>query len=289
MDMHNTSALVVEGGAMRGIFAAGVLDAFMAAAYCPFAYAFGVSAGSTNLMGYLCNEHGRSRKIIMEHACAPEFINWRRFIKGGHLCDVHWLWHQSYEDVPLNLEHYLNGNTPLWVGVTAVRSGEPRYIRIDRDNMHSVLTASCSIPVAYRDYPLVNGEPMSDGGLIDSIPVERAYEEGARDITVILSRPLGYRKKPSRLPAVTRSVFREYPALAEALLQRHERYNASLAFITEPPADCRVRIIAPPARFPVGRLTRQPERLAEGYREGLEAARDYLENVGALEALLTSA
>ncbi|GAA3960564.1 patatin family protein [Allohahella marinimesophila] len=216
--MEKTSALVVEGGAMRGIFAAGVLDGFMAAEFCPFAYAFGVSAGSTNLMGYLCNEYGRSQKIIMEHACAPEFINWRRFIKGGHLCDVHWLWHQSFEDVPLNVEHYLEGSTPLWVGVTSVNSGEPRYIRIDRENMHSVLTASCSIPVAYRDYPLVDGEPMSDGGLIDSIPVERAYEEGARDITVILSRPLGYRKKPSRLPAVTRSVFRGYPALAEALL-----------------------------------------------------------------------
>lgn len=274
---ESASALVVEGGAMRGIFAAGVLDGFMENDYRPFSSAWGVSAGSTNLIGYLCNDPGRSYRVITGHACQPEFINWQRFARGGHLCDVHWLWHQSYSDVPLSLGNYLTGNVPLWVNTTSVVTGEARYFRIDQRNMHDVLTASCSIPLAYRDFPLVEDEPMSDGGLADAIPVERAYRQGARDITVVLSRPLGYRKKQGAFPGLTNRVFRKHPALARAFHERADRYNSALDFAKNPPPDCHVRVIAPPDDFPVGRLTKDRQRLADGYRQGREAAWSYLE------------
>ncbi|MBE0486144.1 patatin family protein [Marinobacter sp.] len=275
-----SKSLVVEGGAMRGIFAAGVLDAFLEHQYQPFARAYGVSAGSTNLIGYLSGDHGRNREIITGHACRPEFIDWKRFARGGHLCDVHWLWHQSFDDVPLSLNHYLKGHTELWVTTTSALTGQPCYFRIDETNLHDVFTASCSLPVAYRDYPPVNGEPMTDGGLADSIPVLRAYEDGARDITVVLSRPTGYRKKPPRFSFVPKRLFRAYPALAEASLKRAEQYNGALAFIENPPADCRVRVIVPPANFPVGRLTRKPELLDRGYLDGHLAGLRYLDQAG---------
>ncbi|MFL1468153.1 patatin-like phospholipase family protein [Marinobacter sp. DUT-3] len=277
-ETETSPALVVEGGAMRGIFAAGVLDAFLEHEFQPFARAYGVSAGSTNLISYLSGDHGRSRKVITGHACQREFIDWARFIRGGHLCDVHWLWHQSFSDVPLNLRKYLEGDTELWVTTTSIRTGEACYFRIDEHNLHDVFTASCSIPIAFRDYPTVNGEPMTDGGLADSIPVIKAYEDGARDITVVLSRPLGYRKKPSRFPSVSQRIFRDYPALAEASLHRAERYNATLTFILNPPEDCRIRVIAPPEDFPVGRLTRKQAYLDTGYRQGHEAGLSYLES-----------
>lgn len=261
---------------MRGIFAAGVLDAFLEQGYQPFWRAYGVSAGSTNLIGYLSGDHGRSRKIITGHACQPDFIDWKRFARGGHLCDVRWLWHQSFADVPLSLENYLSGETELWVTTTSVLTGEARYFRIDEHNMHDVFTASCAIPIAYRDYPTVDDEPMTDGGVADAIPVVRAYEDGARDITVVLSRPLGYRKKPPRFPAVPRRIFGEYPALSEAALQRAERYNATLDFILNPPWDCRIRVIAPPQDFPVGRLTRKHALLDQGYQQGHGAGLNYL-------------
>jgi len=261
---------------MRGIFAAGVLDAFLERSYQPFWRTYGVSAGATNLIGYLAGDHGRNRKIITGHACRPDFIDWTRFARGGHLCDVRWLWHQSFADVPLNIENYLSGSTELWVATTSVLTGKAHYFAIDEGNMHDVLTASCAIPIAYRDYPEVNGEPMTDGGVADAIPVIRAYEDGARDITVVLSQPLGYRKKPPRFPHVPNRIFRGYPALAEATLRRAAGYNATLEFILNPPEGCRIRIIAPPENFPVGRLTRKLTHLEEGYQQGHQAGVNYL-------------
>ncbi|BES70354.1 patatin family protein [Marinobacter nanhaiticus D15-8W] len=262
---------------MRGIFAAGVLDAFMAQDYNPFDFTVGVSAGATNLVGYLAGDYGRSYRVITDHACRPDFINWKRFLRGGHLCDVHWLWHQSFNDVRLNFDRYLQQQVPLWVGTTLVRSGEPRYYRIDERNLHDVFTASCSLPVAYRAFPEVEGEPMTDGGMADSIPVKWAYEQGARDITVVLSKPLGFRKKPARFPALMRPLFRQQPALYDVILKRAEDYNRTLDFMTSPPDDCRVNIIAPPPGFPVSRLTTQITKLDQGYRQGISAGNTHLE------------
>ncbi|SFR54195.1 Predicted phospholipase, patatin/cPLA2 family [Marinobacter daqiaonensis] len=274
---NTNPALVVEGGAMRGIFAAGVLDAFLEAHFQPFSSAWGVSAGSTTLIGYLCGDYGRNRQVITDHACRPEFINWKRFLGGGHLCDVHWLWHQSWRDVPLGLDRYMEGNTRLWVATTSAESGEPRYFMVDDHNLHDVFTASCSIPLAYRDYPMVGEEAMSDGGIADSIPVQEAYRRGARDITVVLSRPARYRKAPVTFTPLIRTLFRDRPALAQAVMARGEQYNQALSFIDNPPADCSVRVIAPPHDFPVSRLTTDPDKLELGYRQGLRAGQHYLE------------
>lgn len=273
-------ALVVEGGAMRGIFAAGVLDAFLANDYLPWDFTVGVSAGSTNLIGYLAGDYGRNYRVITDHACRPEFINWRRFLRGGHLCDVRWLWQQSYADVWLNLERFHQQAIPLWVATTAINSGEPRYYQIDRNNLHDVFTASCSIPIAFRDYPQIEGEPMTDGGIADSIPVRWAYEQGARDITVVLSKPHGFRKKPGRFPGLIRPLIGKHPALYEAVRTRPDRYNDTLDFIDNPPDDCRVRVIAPPEDFPVGRLTTDADKLDKGYRQGMRTGSDYLTEAG---------
>ena len=268
----SSRALVVEGGAMRGIFAAGVLDAFLEKDYREFDFAVGVSAGSTNLIGYLAGDHGRSRHIIIDHACRAEFINWQRFISGGHLCDVHWLWHQSLQDVPLSLGRHWQSQTPLWVVTTSVEDGAPRYHLATPDNLNEIMTASCSIPFAYRQFPTVNGHPMTDGGLGDSIPVRWAYEQGARDITVVLSRHQGYRKKPSALTPLLKPWVKDMPGLYAGMLKRSQAYNDALEFIDNPPADCRITVIAPDRGFPVNRLTTNGQKLEQGYWQGHQAA-----------------
>ncbi|WP_214001078.1 patatin family protein [Arsukibacterium sp.] len=263
-----SSALVVEGGAMRGIFAAGVLDAFIEQQHQPFQFAIGVSAGSTNLIGYLAGDHGRSRQILLDHARRADFLNWRRYLKGGHFCDVSWLWHASFDDVPLNVEHYLCRQVPLYAVTTSVSTGLAHYFEVTGDNMHQLFPASCAIPLMYRDFPQINGEQMTDGGLADAIPVLKAYAMGARDITVILSQPLGYRKRTSRLPVLMKPFFKQYPQMFSAVLSRTERYNQALDFIARPPADCRVRVVAPPADFAVGRFCQHPQQLEAGYQAG---------------------
>lgn len=266
---HHT--LVVEGGAMRGIFASGVLDAFIREEFYPFDSAIGVSAGSTNLIGYLAGNHKRSYEVITDYARREEFMNIRRYLKGGHFCDVSWLWHTSFEEVPLNIQQFLNRGIPLTVVTTSVVTGKACYYLVNEHNMNILFPASCAMPVVFREFPPVDEEPMTDGGLADSIPVIRAYEQGARNITVLLSQPLGFKKKRARFPNLLKPLFANHPALFAAVTARNDQYNLALDFIANPPVDLQLNIISPPSNFPVSRFTMDIDALNMGYNQGINA------------------
>ncbi|RUO23990.1 patatin family protein [Aliidiomarina minuta] len=274
---QNKRALVIEGGAMRGIFAAGVLDAFIDADFFAYDFVIGVSAGSTNAIGYLAGDRGRSYQVLTDHALRKDFMNFKRYALGGHLCDVNWLWQASRRDIALNVEGYIARGIPLYVVTTSVKTGHPRYHKVDLDNLDQVFPASCAIPVFFKDHPAVDGEPMSDGGMGDSIPVLEAYKRGARDITVLRSVPLSYRKEPIRYPSMLKPLFAQHPRLLGAALRRQRKYAKAIAFIENPPSDCRVSQIAPPEEFPVSRFTRSIHKLDTGYEQGLNAASSYLQ------------
>ncbi|MFQ1709962.1 patatin family protein [Aeromonas veronii] len=262
------SALVVEGGAMRGIFASGVLDAFIEHDYRPFDFAIGVSAGATNLLAYLASQHGRSHEILTKLACSQQFMDPLRFAKGGNLVDIHWLWNTSCRKYPLDIPAYRETGIPFYAVVTNTLTGKAEYIRVKPENMNEVLPASCAIPLASHEYPEVHGVPMTDGGVADSIPVIEAYRRGARHLTVILSEPLGYRLKPMPFPWMIRTLLKTRPALAQALEQRDRSYNEALDFIANPPEDCQIEVIAPADYFPVSRFTRDINKLEMGYVMG---------------------
>jgi predicted patatin/cPLA2 family phospholipase len=263
-------ALVVEGGAMRGIFASGVLDAFLTENHHPFDVAYGVSAGATNLIGFLCGDIGRSRKVILDHACRPQFINFRRFGRGGHLTDIQWLWHKSNYDMPLNFHHYEKNQIPLIATVTNATTGKPEYYTASRENANELFVATCALPLAYRQYPMINGMPTTDGGVADDLPVLEAYRRGAKTITVILSHPLGDIKKPMKNTWLLHRLFATQPAIAEALINSVSHNNATVEFLRNPPADCEIRLIAPTKAFQVGRLTRNYQKLDDGYQQGFK-------------------
>lgn len=271
---HHT--LVVEGGAMRGIFAAGVLDAFIAENFYPFDSAIGVSAGSTNLIGYLAGNHKRSYKVITDYARREEFMNIRRYLKGGHFCDVNWLWHTSFEEVPLNIPQFLARGIPLTVVTTSIVTGKACYYLVNEENMNLLFPASCAMPVVFREFPPIDEEPMTDGGLADSIPVIRAYEQGARNITVLLSQPLGFKKKDARFPNLLKPLFADHPVLFEAVTKRNDQYNRALDFIAKPPRDLQLNIIAPPSNFPVSRFTMDIDSLNMGYNQGINAGSRFI-------------
>ncbi|MFV0574429.1 MAG: patatin family protein [Vibrio sp.] len=265
-------ALVVEGGAMRGIFSAGVLDYFLDQNYQPFDFCIGVSAGSTSLASWLAQQKRRTYTVITDYSCRPEFISFPRFVRGGHWLDLDWLWDITIDEIPIKTDILHKQPTPLYVVTTDIQTGNAHYIQSTPDNVVELLKASCSVPVAYRNYPVINDMPMTDGGVADSIPVEKAYEMGAKEITVILSRPLGYQKKPSKAPWLTRKFLAQNPQLAEAALKRADSYNRSIEFIQSPPKDCKLNVIAPPEGFPVGRLTKDIKKLDVGYAMGIQAA-----------------
>ncbi len=264
---------------MRGIFATGVLDAFLDANYQPFNLFFGVSAGATNIAAYLCKQRGRNHRVITDYSCRPEFINLLRFVRGGHLFDLDWLWQQTIADIRLDLAAFAKQHCEFYIVTTAVATAQAHYLKATPDDMEQQLKASCAIPIAYRDYPIIDGTAMTDGGVADSIPVFKAYEMGAKEITVVLSQPLGYRKKPSKAPWLTTKLYKNYPALAMASRARADNYNASIDFIHNPPTDCKINIIAPPADFKVGRTTKNYHKLSAGYEMGIYAATQHLQSI----------
>jgi predicted patatin/cPLA2 family phospholipase len=269
---------------MRGIFASGVLDTLMLAGHEDFDFAIGVSAGATNLTGYISHQPERSKRAILEYARQREFFNPVRFFRGGHLTDIHWLWNYANQQLPLASEQF-NDAIPMYAAITHVETGSAHYIRVTAENVHDLMVATCAIPFAYRDQPLVNGEYYVDGGVADSIPVRQAYNMGARDITVVLSRPRGYRKKPASSQWMMERLIgynSSNSQLLSAMLFRSDDYNASLDFIDNPPDDCIVHVIAPPPEFNVSRLTMKLDRLTAGYEMGKNGGLNYLREVSQL-------
>jgi predicted patatin/cPLA2 family phospholipase len=271
-----TRALVVEGGGMRGIFSTGVLDAFFDHQYRPFDVCLGVSAGSTNLAAWLAHQRGRNYKVITDYSCRPQFISFKRFLGGGHWLDLDWLWEITIREIRLDLQRFARQSIPLYVVTTKVADGQAAYIRATAENLEHLLKASCSVPIVYREFPVIDGERMTDGGVADSIPVVAAHRMGARDITVVLSRPNGYRKTTPKTPWLLRRMLSKTPQLAEAMINRAVTYNRTIDFIENPPPGCRIQVIAPPHDFAVGRMTTDSAKLRAGYAMGLEAAKSIL-------------
>ncbi len=269
---RTTSALVVEGGAMRGIFASGVLDIFHERQHRPFDFCIGVSAGALALASWLAGQHLRNYRVITDHSCRPEFIRFSRFFRGGHMLDLDWMFDICAKEIPLDYLALEAQSTEFYVVTTRVDDGQAVYNRATADRLDQLLKASCSVPVVYRHYPEIDGIAMADGGVGDSIPVIEAYNRGARDITVVLSQPEGYRKGPPASPWLVRKSLAQAPRLVDAVLNRHERYNRAIDFINKPPGDCKVKVIAPPNGFRVGRFTKDRHKLHEGYLMGRQAA-----------------
>ncbi|MEZ9681494.1 MULTISPECIES: patatin-like phospholipase family protein [Vibrio] len=271
----NKKALIVEGGAMRGIFAAGVLDAFMQDDFLPYDFAIGVSAGASNLIGYLSHAPKRSYHVITTMATDKMFFNPARFAKGGNLVDVKWLWNESNQRYPLDCG-VLFSSIPLIAAVTNIDTGSADYYNIKPDNFSNVIEATTALPIAYRETPCFSGGCYTDGGVADSIPVREAYRRGARDITVILSHPLSYRMKPQKHQWILKKLLKKFPHIAESMAVRAENYNQSLAFIRNPPKDATIKVIVPPETFEVKRLTMDRSILDAGYEMGVKAGEEHL-------------
>lgn len=269
------AALVVEGGGMRGIFAAGVLNAFGNAAFDPFDLYIGVSAGACHLASHLAVQYDRNFDITLRYSISSEFINPWRFLKGGHLIDLDWMWEQTITHYRLNLDHIFNQlrsqKKEYIVVATSMATGRALYTQPDENTLEHYLKVSSAMPIFYRSILEVGGEKALDGGIADSIPVREAHRRGATDITVIRSRSADYVKKHSRAAAAVVSLyFRKYPELAESFRKRAGNYNASVAFIYNPPPGVRIRQIAPPANIAISRTTTNEASLRAAYEAGID-------------------
>jgi predicted patatin/cPLA2 family phospholipase len=264
------AAIVVEGGAMRGIFAAGVLDVFLERQFAPFDFAIGSSAGACNLASHLAGQHGRNRRCYLTQMRRREFADVRRFLRGGHWLDIDYLWDAFDREDPLDCTAAARSATRLIVAATAVDTGTATYLEPAAADMPEVLRASSAVPVLFRRFVELESRAFTDGGVSAPIPVEEAYRRGARRIVVVRSRPDGF-PGPSRLECmVAATMLRGHPELARAFRRYRSIYERASAFVACPPRDCTIIHVAPET-LRTTRTTRDADVLQADYDQGRRA------------------
>jgi len=275
-------ALVVEGGGMRGIFSAGVLKSFGEAGFDPFDLYLGVSAGACNLASHLCGQYDRNYMTIAHYSVMKEFINFKRFLFGGHLMDLDWHWDITIREIRLDLKAF-DKRKPEFVAVaTSMQTGKPLYLEPTGTNLEDYIKVSSSLPIMFRRTLYAGDEPASDGGVADSIPVAEAWRRGAGTIMVIRSRSADYRKKKSLISSASaRLFFKKYPEFARAMGRRHVSYNEAVNFLHNPPKGCRIIEVNPPETFATGRTTTDVDILNQDYEAGCRAGLETMKRFNA--------
>jgi predicted patatin/cPLA2 family phospholipase len=211
---------------------------------------------------------GRNKRIYLDYSLRPEFISFPKLLRGGHLLDLDWLWDITIREIRLDLATIYSKKKPFIVVLTDVQTGDAHYKLTSAPDLEHVLKASSAMPLLYRGYPEVDGRPMTDGGVADSIPVMEAIRRGARRIMVIRSRHRDYMKHHGLSERVMRWHVRHYPLLQQAMTKRVQRYNDAVALIRKPPAGVSIIEICPPESFRVSRLSQDRMILQEGYEQG---------------------
>lgn len=263
--------LVVEGGAMRSVFSAGLLDGFLQHRFDPFDGYLGVSAGASNLAFFLAGRVGSSLHWFLKAAESREFISRARFLRGGHLIDLRWLCDEITAS-GIDWTAIRRQGRPLLVCTTDVSTGKAVYLDTEAVNLIPALMASMALPLFYRDFPLIDGRAMTDGGMADAIPVREAICRGARKIMVVRARPLDYVKRDTPVHRYIRWRLRHHPQLHHVMQQRVRKHEETVALLRSPPAGVSIIDVCPPAGFRMGRFSTHRQHLLDGYRLGLAMA-----------------
>lgn len=269
-------ALVLEGGAMRGIFTAGVLDVFAEQGEPAFDYIVGVSAGACCAASYLAGQRNRNYTVFLEYLTDRRFMCPPRHLLGGSAVDMAYLLGPvSGHSYALDVSTMLN-NAPRFEAVgTDAATGSPGYLPVEAPDALDALHATSAIPIVYRGAPVkFRGRRYFDGAASDPVPWRRALDLGAEDVTVIVTRPRGWRARPASplFRAFSSTALRNFPAMAAATERYDATSNAGRRFGENLPAGLRLRVFYPPEDFQVSRFTRDPTLLHRGYSAGRQAA-----------------
>ncbi|MBQ3484450.1 MAG: patatin family protein [Clostridia bacterium] len=259
--------LVLEGGGVRGIYTAGVLDVFMAHGI-TFDGVIGVSAGAIHACSYLSGQQGRSIRYYRKYVSDPRFMSIRSWLKTGDIVGAEFCYHELPDKLDVYDHAAFEKNpTPYYAVCTNVETGQPEYIRLrDMRGQIEYLRASASLPYFSRIVPL-DGKKYLDGGCTDSIPVEAFRRMGYDRSVVVLTRDAGYRKSPE-MTALARLVYRIYPAFVRALENRHVMYNAQAERVAQLEKEGGAFVIRPSRPLEIGRLESDPEKVQQVYDQG---------------------
>lgn len=268
------TGLVLEGGGVRGIYTAGVLDAFLEHQI-TFDGVIGVSAGAIHGCSYVSKQKGRSIRYYKKYMSDPRFMSVRSLIKTGDYVGADFCYHEIPEKLDLyDFDAFKESQTKFYAVATNIETGKAEYFCFkDMKEDVDMMRASASLPLASRPVEF-RGKKYLDGGCADSIPVEKFREMGYEKNVVILTRQPGYQKQPQKA-GLMKAHYRKYPEFVKALKNRHIVYNNTLKTIAQMEKRGEVLVIQPQKALEIGRLESNPEKTQEiynqGYQDGLQA------------------
>ena len=268
------TGLVLEGGGTRGSYTAGVLDVFLEKGI-EFPSVYGISAGACNAVSYISKQPKRNLEIFYKYIGDERYLSVANLRKTGSLFGFGFIFGElSHQLVPLDYETFQNSPVKFRVGATNVVTGKVVYF--DKEDITfpmDVLRASASLPmispiVDYKGYHLL------DGGVACPIPIERSIFDGNEKNVLVLTRDITYRKRarPEFPRAVLRSVYRDYPKLVDAMMNRPDVYNSQLDLITRLEKEGKAVVVRPSSPLAVGRYEKNREKLLEIYKLGRKDA-----------------
>ena len=274
------TGLIMEGGAMRGMFTAGVLDVLMENGLVTDG-AIGVSAGAVFGCNYKSHQIGRVIRYNTEYCNDKRYASFKNLVKTGNLYREQFCYHEVPEKLdPFNEAAFAASPMDFFVVCTDVKTGEPIYHKCRKGDAEDVLwmEASASMPLAAKIVK-IGHYGLLDGGVADSIPVRFFESIGYKRNLIILTQPKGYTKKKNKfLPAIRAKYFR-YPAFVEAVADRHERYNETLSYISMLEQAGKDYVIRPPIPLEIGAMERDPAQLRRVYETGRAVAQIQVEKI----------
>lgn len=278
------AGLVLEGGGMKGVYTAGVLDLFLDKGI-EFSSVYGVSAGACSMCSYLSKQRGRALAVNIDYLDTKKYCSLESLLTTGDLFNVDMCYHL----IPDYLYPYDNETFEKYQGkaysvATDITTGRPEYFRI-RDMRKDIdkIRASASLPLVSRNVK-IDGRYYLDGGISDAIPLQKSIMDGNRKNVVVMTKEIGFVRKPTTQLALMKARYFKYPKVAELMAERHINYNEQVAYIERQKEEGGAFVIRPKKKSDVGRVEKDAEKLKALYQEGYEdAAECYDELMAYLE------
>lgn len=272
--------LVLEGGAMRGLWTAGVTDVMMEHGIKPDGL-IGVSAGAAFGCNYKSRQIGRAIRYNTRFAKDPRYSGLRSLLKSGDYFNAEFGYHiVPYEYDIFDIQTFEQNPMRFTVVCTDVLTGEAVYHDINHVDYDELewLRASASMPLASKVVK-VQGHQLLDGGVADSIPLEYFETQGYDRNVVILTQPKGFVKEPNKLMPIMRIALRKYPNMIKAMDERHMMYNRELAYVAKAEEEGRCLVIRPDEKIPIGHISHNPDEMRHVYEIGRKVGEHYIERI----------
>ncbi len=263
--------LVLEGGGMRGLYTAGVLDVMMERGFLPDVIC-GTSAGVTFGVNLPSGQKGRVIRYNTRYAGRKDFVSIHSFLTTGNVVNVPFSYDRlPHELDPFDNEAFMSSGVDFYATVTNLLTGEAEYLKLeDCDRQMDYIRASASLPFLSQEV-VIDGVPYLDGGISDNIPVDRCLEEGCDRLVIVLTKPAGYVRTGSMAP-LGRLVYHKYKNLIRTMERRSERYNECLRKIERLESEGKALVIRPSRDVKISRLERNKGKMMEMYSLGVEDA-----------------